>query len=96
MLISTTYFIFENKQTFSKYPFFSEYLKHAGCLKEKSVHPDYCGDYYTTLMEMVRGETDSTHTQICWWVFLSFFKHGFSIGGCVCPLYCSLFGASYI
>jgi len=43
----------------------NDYLGHASCLKEKSVNEDYCGGYYTTLMDMVRGDNQASHTQIC-------------------------------
>ena len=44
---------------------FPDYLEHAECIKEKSTEPDYCGDHYSRLVEMVKSVTPSTQQELC-------------------------------
>merc|ERR1719232_2429487 len=33
----------------------TDYFRHADCIKEKSMNPEHCGDFYTRMIEMMRG-----------------------------------------
>jgi len=43
----------------------NDYLRHAGCIKEKSVNNEHCGVYYTNLLSMIKGDTQATQREIC-------------------------------
>jgi len=43
----------------------SDYLRHAECIKEKSMNPSHCGNYYTTMVDMVKGDSPALHREIC-------------------------------
>lgn len=43
----------------------NDYLRHASCIKEKSVNSQHCGDYYSRLLDMVKGNTPAVHRELC-------------------------------
>lgn len=43
----------------------NDYLRHAECIKQKSMAPEHCGPYYSTLIDMVKGTVPTDQRQIC-------------------------------
>ena len=43
-----------------------DYFRHADCIKEKSMNPEHCGDFYTRMIEMMRGNNAALQRELCW------------------------------
>jgi len=43
----------------------TDYFRHADCIKEKSMNPEHCGDFYTRMIEMMRGNNAALQRELC-------------------------------